>query len=82
VACLSQWVEGDLLLTSDRVVFKARKGRMLWTFTLPHVHTLDMREIGGSAFSAGLTRAYMVQVRGPNGKQRQRIDTSATFMAN
>jgi hypothetical protein len=55
---------------------------MLWTFTLPHVHTLDMREIGGSAFSAGLTRAYMVQVRGPNGKQRQRIDTSATFMAN
>jgi hypothetical protein len=74
------WMEGVLLLTSDRLVFKANKSHG-WTFILPHTITLAVEEVGRSRFSAGLTKVFGVAYStSPGSGERVRVDTSEAFV--
>jgi len=62
ILAYGDWVEGVLVLTSDRTVFGAHTGpRPSFSADMPHEAISNIRLIGPSPFTAGLTRLYRVE---------------------
>jgi hypothetical protein len=90
------WAEGDLLLTSQRVVFRPRKGLQNWSITMRHESIVRIEEVDRNRYGP-VSSVYLIQLQDASrglldpanrvwrihqcGVTEFRIDTSRSFMA-